>query len=327
MAGCAGQAFRNTGGLRIVIGAQFATKVSSARCVNQWIDANGPEPPFVAIGVLEREGGFTQRPRRVAIEKAEGRVLQIMYTVVDGRTRALRLPAPHDLVLPGMQWGQFDALLTPAYWRGQTWQYQLLGWYADLRLGRTLVEEVAACLLGGYGMPAELGLAAYVRVRDRGLLAGQYGADAIEVALAEPFELTDGHRRYRFPHQKARYLKACLEMLATFEEPEADFDFRDALASLPGVGLKTASWITRNYRGSDAVAIVDVHILRAGRVLQLFPAGWAPHSHYRQLEARFLTFARALDTPAGLLDGVMWDHMRRMPTRAAESQQLRFDFA
>jgi thermostable 8-oxoguanine DNA glycosylase len=253
--------------------------------------------------------------------------MQIMYAVVGGRTRALRLPAPQTFVLPGMPWGLFDALLTPAYWRGQTWQYQLLGWYANLRLGRTLAEEVAACLLGGYGMPAELGLAAYARLRDRGFLVGRPAREAIETALVEPFTTARGRRRYRFPHQKARYLTACLERLATFEEPRGDLELREALATLPGVGLKTASWITRNYRGSNAVAIVDVHILRAGRVLQLFPTDWSPQSHYRQLEARFLSFAQAIETPAGLLDGVMWDHMRRMPSRAIETHQTQLDSA
>ena len=243
-------------------------------------------------------------------------MMQVMYAVIDGRTRTLRLPAPGALVLPGMTWGPFDVLLTPAYWRGQTWQYQLLGRYSNLRLGRTLAEEVAACLLGGYGMPAELGLAAYARLRDRGLLVGQPSPEAVEALLMEPFTTAHGKRRYRFPRQKARYLTACLQRLATFDEPRGDIEFREALAALPGIGLKTASWITRNYRGSNDVAIIDVHILRAGRALRLFPADWVPQHHYRQLEARFLLFARAIETPASLLDGVMWDHMRRLPGAA-----------
>jgi thermostable 8-oxoguanine DNA glycosylase len=271
-----------------------------------------------------REGGFTDRHSLwFNREQASGgRTMQVMYTFIEGRTRALRLPGPDAFVLPGVRWGRFDALLTAAYWRGQAWQYQLLGQYSNLRLGRTLVEEVAACLLGGYGMPAELGLAAYARLRDRCLLTSRSSLQAIEDALVEPFEMEGRKRQYRFPRQKARRLKACLERLPAFEEPESDTEFRDALATLPGVGPKTASWITRNYRGSDAVAIVDVHILRAGRVLQLFPVNWTPQAHYRELEARFVAFARALATPAGLLDGVMWDHMRRLPSRAGEPHQL-----
>lgn len=30
------------------------------------------------------------------------------------------------------------------------------------------------------------------------------------------------------------------------------------------IGPKTASWIVRNYRKSDCVAIIDIHIHRAG---------------------------------------------------------------
>ena len=39
---------------------------------------------------------------------------------------------------------------------------------------------------------------------------------------------------------------------------------RDWLLAIPGIGPKTASWIVRNRTGSSAVAIIDVHILRAG---------------------------------------------------------------
>jgi thermostable 8-oxoguanine DNA glycosylase len=236
-----------------------------------------------------------------------------MYTIVRGQTRSLHIPAPHILVLPGLQWGAFDTLLTPAFWRGQAWQCSLLGWYSDLRLGRTLTEEVIACVLGGYGMPAELGIAAFSRLRDDGLLHNHPDFVSIRRALSTPFLVGKGERRYRFPQQKARYVAACLEKLQSFQEPDDDLKLRDRLASLPGVGLKTASWITRNYRNSNKIAIIDIHILRVGRILQLFPADWTPIRHYRKLEERFLAFANAIETPAGLLDGVMWDHLRRLP--------------
>ena len=35
--------------------------------------------------------------------------------------------------------------------------------------------------------------------------------------------------------------------------------------------------------------------------------------HYLELEVAFLAFAAALPTAAGMLDGLMWDYMRRMP--------------
>jgi endonuclease III len=38
---------------------------------------------------------------------------------------------------------------------------------------------------------------------------------------------------------------------------------RQLLLSIEGIGPKTASWIVRNVMGSDDVAIIDIHILRA----------------------------------------------------------------
>lgn len=238
--------------------------------------------------------------------------MQVMYAVIDGAVRQLTLPEPSEFVLPEIRWGAFDELLTPAYWRGQVWQHLQLGTFDNLRLGHSLIEEVAACLLGGYGMPAALGLAAYHRIREAGILDGLPEAFQIEDVLSEPFQV-DGHfRKYRFPRQKARYLSACLVALATFSIPEDDRLFRDHLAQLPGIGPKTASWVVRNLRPSSAVAVIDVHILRAGRFIGLFPYSWEPQRNYRELEGRFVAFAEALEVPTALLDGVMWDHMRRL---------------
>jgi thermostable 8-oxoguanine DNA glycosylase len=238
--------------------------------------------------------------------------MQTMYAVINGELHQLDLPNPDETVLPGITWGAFDEILTPAYWRGQAWQHSFLGTYSELRLGRTLSEEVAACLLGGYGMPAELALAAYDRLRDASLLHGAPGVVQIEQALSEPFELRGSNRRYRFARQKARYLSACLAQLSSLEVPRDDVDFRDRLAQLPGIGLKTASWIVRNFRYSSSVAIIDVHILRAGRAIGLFPNAWEPHRRYRDLEHYFLGFAKAVDVPAATLDSLIWDYMRRL---------------
>jgi hypothetical protein len=96
--------------------------------------------------------------------------MQVMYAVFDGIVSELSIPPPDALVLPWIPWGAFDDLLTPAFWKGQVWQHEHFGTYRNLRLGRTLPEEIAACLLGGYGMKAELGLAAFGRLREHGLL-------------------------------------------------------------------------------------------------------------------------------------------------------------
>lgn len=234
-----------------------------------------------------------------------------MYSVMNGAVIRLSLPPPETKVLGEVRWGAFDELLTPAYWKGQAWQHHELGTYERPQLGRSLRDELAACLLGGYGMPAELGIAAYGRLRKRGLLEGIPARENVENALMQPFVFRDGSkRRYRFPQQKARYLVSALERMVHFDPPQSDLDLRDSLVRLPGVGPKTASWVVRNHRNSDAVAIIDVHILRAGRHLGLFPPQWTPQNHYVRLEFSFLRFARALGVRASLLDSLIWDYMR-----------------
>lgn len=235
-----------------------------------------------------------------------------MYANIANEVRELTLPAVHEEVLPGIRWGAFDELMTPAYWRGQAWQHSEAGEFCDFRLGRSLEEEVAACLLGGWGMPAELALAAYSRVRELDLLRPGTTAEQLEEVLSEPFLVQGRTRKYRFIRQKARYLSGCLTVLQDFVQPKDDIVFRDQLNELPGIGLKTASWIVRNLRPQSEVAILDIHILRVGHHLALFPETWRPETHYLQLEARFIAFARAIDVSAATLDGLMWDHMRRL---------------
>lgn len=253
--------------------------------------------------------------------------MQIMYAHIAGEDRELTLPPVDDEVLPGIPWGAVDELMTPAYWRGQAWQHTESGSFCDFRLGRSLEEEVAACLLGGWGMPAELALAAYARIRDRELLHAGTTAQELENVLSEPFVYQGRERKYRFIKQKARYLSVCLARLDGFVPPADSISLRDRLSELPGIGLKTASWIVRNLRPESEVAILDIHILRVGHHLGLFPEHWQPSTHYRQLEDRFVTFARAIGVSAATLDGLMWDHMRRLSAimRRSRAQSEQFE--
>lgn len=88
--------------------------------------------------------------------------------------------------------------------------------------------------------------------------------------------------------------------------------FRDDLMEIPGIGPKTASWIARNWLGSDEVAILDIHIIRAGVLIGLFDSRQSVPRDYKAMEERFLTFARALDVRPSLLDAVMWREMRKL---------------
>jgi len=209
-------------------------------------------------------------------------------------------------IIPGVFLGRPEDVFSPAFWREMA-QCSARGDYGALQLGETVAEEVAACMLGGFGMPAEMGLAAFERLRTKGLLYQGVTAEVLEAALSEPFE---NGRRYRFPRQKARYLSASLQQLPDVREHSPDPIFRDDLAGLPGIGLKTASWIVRNRRPSAEVAVLDVHIVRAGRYIGLFGKKYDPARHYRPMETRFLELARALGVPASHLDSAMWQVMR-----------------
>jgi N-glycosylase/DNA lyase len=113
-------------------------------------------------------------------------------------------------------------------------------------LGASLSEEVAACLLGGHGIPAEAGLAAFARLRESGLLQRQSLAAEIENALALPLKVGGRAVQYRFARQRSKYLSLCLRRIAVESPPAGDRAFRDWLRGFPGLGPKTASWITRN---------------------------------------------------------------------------------
>jgi thermostable 8-oxoguanine DNA glycosylase len=146
-----------------------------------------------------------------------------------------------------------------------------------------------------------------------GLIRQGVKQELLEEALGEPFNIRGRERRYRFPKQKACYLSRCLARLDGFAPEEwSDITLRESLADFPGIGPKTASWIVRNYRDSDAVAILDVHIIRAGRMIGIFGSFADPQRNYYALEQRFLALAKALNVRASLLDALIWDQMRRM---------------
>lgn len=221
-------------------------------------------------------------------------------------------PAPEEEVMPGVQWGRFDVLFTPAFWAGRVWLSTIDGEQRTHRLGQSLREEIAACLLGGFGIPAEVGLAAFARVRQRGLLEREPTVAELLTALREPLHIGNRSIRYRFASQKATYLAGALRQANTIAQPADDVAFRDGLAEMPGIGLKTASWITRNTRDSDAVAILDIHVCRACEIAGVFEPGVKVARAYRRLEAQYLAFAAAIGARSSLLDSIMWENMRRL---------------
>ena len=229
----------------------------------------------------------------------------------------VQLPHPQMPLMDGILWGALDAFPTPAYWHYQVVSRRLAGRPAPYRLGRSLAEEVGACLLGGHGIPATVGLAAYSSLRERGAFSGEvHSQETLEAWLREPLIVGERHLNYRFAAQKAKYLAAALPMLRDAPAFTVGRDLRDWLLQLAGIGPKTASWIARNWLDADDVAILDIHIMRLGQVIGLFPRDFTVERHYLELEGLFLQFSTALGVRASELDAVMWHEMASSPAVA-----------
>lgn len=238
---------------------------------------------------------------------------QNIYLHVQGEQIALELPDPGEVVVDDVLWGKVEELLTPA-----SWAFQCLAQMDSVdphrfRMGETLEQEYAICVLAGYGVPAEVGMAAACRLREAGVLdgSGQSSEETISTLLQQPLDVDGRMIRYRFYRSKARYLTAGLDALRTGRPDEDDaMAFRAWFRKLPGVGPKTSSFITRNWLGCDDVAILDIHVIRACQAFGLFAHDADIVRHYFSLEEKFVQFSRALGVKASWLDAVMWDGMR-----------------
>lgn len=236
--------------------------------------------------------------------------------VWDGFTM-VRLEFPHEDedVIRGVKWGSVCAFPSPAYWKYQVLARRIQASQICYRLGRTLAEEVGACLLGGHGIPATVGLAAYEHLKYRGAFSG--GApDEIDLLawLGEPIKHGEKTIRYRFAKQKAKYLSAALSKLEREPAPiKSGKELRDWLLDVPGIGYKTASWIARNWLDADDVAILDIHVLRAGLLGGFFKNGLTVEHHYLKIEEQFIALSHGLGIRASELDAVIWHEMMSSP--------------
>jgi thermostable 8-oxoguanine DNA glycosylase len=225
------------------------------------------------------------------------------------------LPEAFTEIMPEVRWGAPCSLFTPAYWYTQ---YIMRGSSLAAnrhRMGQTFVEEMAACLLGGHGVPAEVGNAAFRRLKDEGLIREMCDdVDVLEKLLHEPLQIGNRRIRYRFWKQKARYLADAFRHVRMAELPLDDaIELRNKLMLLRGIGPKTASWIVRNWMDCDSVAILDIHIVRAGMLMNLYRQGERVDTHYLQMEEKFVMLARKLTVPTSDLDALIWSMMRATP--------------
>lgn len=223
------------------------------------------------------------------------------------------LPDAEDEVLAGVRWGEPWALFTPAYWVSQMWMGGLdHAERAPYRARGSLDEELVFCLLGGYGITAELATAAFEACRHAELISRR---DASEAAwakcLGQALSVNGRATKYRYPQQKARFLAGAMAYLCQNSmDTYKGRDLRDALLKIRGVGPKTAGWVARNYLDTDDVAILDIHLVRAGILCGLFTPDQRVERDYFAMETRFIDFCHALDVRPAVLDCLIWDQMR-----------------
>lgn len=210
-----------------------------------------------------------------------------------------------------------------AYWTGQMWQLGTAAYWEALvaatpepptyQLGASLAEELGACILGGYGVPFAVGNAAFEALRHAGVfkLTRTWTAQRIERELLKEIPVGGRRARYRFPHQRSQRLASALDFVRDRPIPRDDRQLRNDLLTIDGVGLKTASWVVRNFRASDDVAIIDIHLVRAGVVAGVFNPAWRLPRDYELFELAFLSWAAHAGLRPRLMDSVIWSALAR----------------
>jgi N-glycosylase/DNA lyase len=238
---------------------------------------------------------------------------RVISLIIDERLVQREMHEAYDELLPGVLWGDPWSLFTPAYWLAQAWMTQAdRATTSRYCTNGDLVNELGFCMLGGFGITAELASAAFERCRDAGLFNRLETCTEVWLAqLSERFWVNDRFIKYRYPNQKAKFLAAAMlyakQHTFKFDSP---LTLRNQLLEITGVGYKTASWVVRNVLDSDDVAILDVHLIRAGRLCGLYSEKDNVQHDYLSMECRFLSFSRGLQLRPAVLDCLIWDEMR-----------------
>jgi thermostable 8-oxoguanine DNA glycosylase len=232
------------------------------------------------------------------------------------------IPDADIQIMPGVEWGDVSRLFTPAFWRFAFITGDTAHDSRHYRLGSNLREEVVACLLGGHGIIGEVGVAAFRHLKANGVFDRELSAREIEGLLLQPIPLVDRSVRYRFPRQRAMRVYDAMQFIDREGPPNCgNRAFRDWLTGIDGVGKKTASWITRNCRDAADVAIIDIHVHRAGVIAGFLGPNENVSRDYDDMESRFLMFADAIDVPANILDCRIWGQLRSVPAVVRELLQ------
>jgi thermostable 8-oxoguanine DNA glycosylase len=246
--------------------------------------------------------------------KKEG-VMHVFYLLEQEEVVTREVPDPNSTILPGVRWGRPDALFTPCYWMTQYWMNLNSLSAPSHRIGSSFQEEVVACLLGGHGISGEVGNAAFQYLKECGIFESSFNdPETIADFLRTPLTINGRKVVYRFWSQKARYIANALNVLQGFDEATfTPISLRNWLMELNGIGAKTASWIVRNWTGSNEVAILDIHIIRAGILMKMYSTDDHVERKYFEMEGRFLTLSEKMGAAPSHLDALIWAQMRSTP--------------
>lgn len=234
------------------------------------------------------------------------------YWVGDAEIRR-DMPDADAEVIPGVRWGEHFALFTPAYWLSQHWMGGLVqASRSPYQAHGTLSEELVFCMLGGYGITAELAMAAFEVCRDARLISNfETSAVLWMEQLQRPLLVNGRPIKYRYPKQKAIFIAGAMVHLQNNSLTGLDGrELRNDLLKIRGVGLKTAGWVARNYLDTDEVAILDIRLIRAGQLCGVFTPRQRVERDYVEMEARFIDFCNALAARPAVLDCLIWGQMR-----------------
>lgn len=237
---------------------------------------------------------------------------------IDEREKILELSE----ILSDINWEEAGRRFTKSFWEVQYFLDESS--FDNYKLGSNLMEEVVACLLGGYGFKAEIGLLAFHRIKNLRLIRTGVSLNEIENAISSPFRLNGKEVHYRFSHQKSKYIYWFLQRNDIDEfETLSGSRLRDKLMTVKGIGPKTASWIARNYGNCEDVAIVDIHIYRAGRLAGFVNPQWNVQKDYYKIEESFLDFCHSINALPSKMDSIMWNQMKESNKRAIELLNLK----
>ncbi|ACY52464.1 8-oxoguanine DNA glycosylase [Vibrio parahaemolyticus] len=226
---------------------------------------------------------------------------------------SLDLPGPSQEILNGISWGCYTKLFTPAFWISQFHMEAHFNKDEVHQLCRgDLKEEIVFCMLGGFGVTAELATAAFEQCRNSKLIERlETDQFAWQAVLETPVFINEKPKRYRYPKQKAIYLSEAMKYLRSSDVALLEGKtLRDELLNIKGIGAKTAGWIARNYSDADDVAIIDIHILRAGVICGIFDKSHKVERDYFDMEKRFLDFCNSTGVKPSSFDCFLWDQMR-----------------